>query len=164
MALMMTFDSNSFSLRHKFNIVEECLEKWLKWRFAVLCMCFLASFVQLRLAVAHAPVEERIEALTKMIEQDQKNADLFLKRGGLYSSHEEWSAAVVDFERASELNPDLAAVDMYLGRMFLASGRPEQSEEALKRFLLQVPNHAEARVTLAMALVQLGRRMEAVEE
>ncbi len=127
-------------------------------------MCFLVSFVQLRLAVAHAPVEERIEALTKMIEKDQKNADLFLKRGELYSSHEEWSAAVVDFERASELNPDLAAVDMYLGRMFLASGRPVQSEEALKRFLLQVPNHAEARVTLAMALVQLGRRMEAVEE
>jgi tetratricopeptide (TPR) repeat protein len=127
-------------------------------------MCFLVSFVLLRLAVAHAPVEERIEALNKMIDQDQKNADLFLERGGLYSSHGEWTPAVADFERAAELNPDLAEVDMYLGRMFLASGRPVQAEKALKRFLLQVPNHAEARVTLAMALVKLGRRREAVVE
>ncbi len=120
--------------------------------------------MQLRLAVAHAPIEERIEALNKMIEQDQKNADLFLKRGELFSSHEEWSAAVADFERASELSPDLTVVDMYLGRMFLASGRLVQAEEALSRFVSQVPNHADARVTLAMTLVQLGRRREAVDE
>ena len=161
---MMTFDSNSFSLRPWFNIVEEYLKKSLKWRFTVLCMCFIVSFVQLRLAVAHAPIEERIEALTKMIEKDQKNADLFLKRGGLYSTHREWTSSVADFERAAELNPDLVAVDMSLGRMFLASGRPVQAEEALKRFILRVPNHAEARVTLATALVQLDRRREAVVE
>ncbi len=148
--------------------MEECLEKSLKkWRFAVLCicMCFLVSFVvQLRLAVAHAPIEERIEALTKMIEKDQKNADLFLKRGGLYSSHREWTSAVADFERVAEIDPDLAEVDMSLGRMFLASGSLVQAEEALKRFILRVPNHAEARVTLATVLVQLDRRREAVVE
>ncbi len=71
---------------------------------------------------------------------------------------------LADFERVAEINPDLAEVDMSLGRMFLASGRPVQAEEAFKRFILQVPNHAEARVTLAMALVQLDRRREAVVE
>ncbi len=120
--------------------------------------------MQLRLAVAHAPIEERIEALNKMIEQDQKNSDLFLKRGELYSSHEEWSAAVADFERASKLSPDLAVVDMYLGKMLLASGRLVQAEKALTRFISQVPNHAEAHVMLASVLVQLGRRRAAAEK
>ncbi len=127
-------------------------------------MCFSVHFVQLQLAVAHAPVEERIDALTKMIEKDQKNVDLLLERGGLYSSHGEWTLSVADFDRAVELNPDLAEVDMSLGRMFLASGRLVQAEEALKRFILRVPNHAEARATMATALVQLDRRREAVVE
>ncbi len=163
-ALMMTLIMTVSLSGLWFNIVEEYLKKSLKCRFAVLCMCFSVSFVQLQLAVAHAPVEERIDALTKMIEKDQKNADLLLERGGLYSSHGEWTLSVADFEHAAELNPDLAEVDMYLGRMFLASGRPVQAEEALKRLIFRVPNHAEARVTLATALVQLGRRREAVEE
>ncbi len=161
---MMILNSNRYSLAPYFDTVKECLEKSLKWRFAALCMCFIVSLVQLRLAVAHAPIEERIEALNKMIEQDQKNADLFLKRGELHSSHEDWSAAVADFERASELSPDLAAVDMSLGRLLFASGRLVQAEEALTRFISQVPNHAGAHVTLARVLVQLDRRRAAAEE
>ncbi len=138
--------------------------KSFKLRFVVFGVCLILFFVQLQLAVAHAPIEKRIEALTKMIEKDQENADLFLERGGLYSSHGEWASAVADFEHVAELNPDLAAVDLSLGRMFLASGRLIQAEDALERFNLRVPNHAEAHVTLAMVLVQLDRRREAVAE
>ncbi|HSF15825.1 MAG TPA: hypothetical protein VLK65_09750, partial [Vicinamibacteria bacterium] len=65
----------------------------------------------------HADIEIRIADLTKKIEADPANAELYLKRGELHRVHEDWESALADYRRAAELDPALITVHLARGRM-----------------------------------------------
>ena len=113
---------------------------------------------------AHGDLHEQIAALTKQIEKQPRNAELYLKRGELHRLHEEWRAAAADYDRAAELGPDLAAVDLARGKMLLASGQTAAAKEALDRFLTAHPDHADALVTRARTAAKLGEHARAAED
>ena len=50
-------------------------------------------------------------------EQDPNNASLYLKRGELHRIHQDWPAAAADYDRAAQLDPNLAVVDLARGAM-----------------------------------------------
>ncbi len=92
------------------------------------------------------------------------NARLYLKRGELQRLHRDWDAALADYNRASELAPDLSGVHLSRGRMWFESGRFSSALTELDRFLFAQPGHAEGLLWRARALVKLGNGLEAAED
>jgi tetratricopeptide (TPR) repeat protein len=116
--------------------------------------CFLLC---LNSAFGHGPLDEQIADVTKEIHQNPRDPRLFLKRGELHHFHEDWPAALADFDTAAQLNPKLALVDLYRSKTLLAAGRPQDAKAALDRFFVDNPNHVEGLLTRARTLVRLGQ-------
>ena len=113
---------------------------------------------------AHGDLHEQIAILTKQIEQEPGLADLYLKRGRLHRAHRAWTSALEDFDRAAVLDPRLAIVDFQRGLTRLDAGEFAAARAALDRFVAAHPDHADALVARARALVGLGQRPAAVED
>jgi tetratricopeptide (TPR) repeat protein len=114
--------------------------------------------------VAHGPIDEQITAITNRIKVDTQNPGLYLKRGELHSHHRDWDAALADYERAAQLDPTLATVDLARGTTLLEAGRYSQAKMALDRFLAQHSDHVRAVATRARVCVKLDKYREAVED
>jgi tetratricopeptide (TPR) repeat protein len=114
-------------------------------------------------AQAHADLLLQIEDLTKDIAKNP-TADLYLRRGELRREHVEYEAAYTDFEQASVLNPQLAIVDLFRGRLFLDWGWPLSARACLDRLLIRQPRHVDGLVFRARALVKLNQRLAAVRD
>src|SRR5437867_5554055 len=115
-------------------------------------------------AGAHPDLIIQIEEVTKQIEQEPNNPELYLKRGELRRAHVEWDAAYADYERASALAPDWSLIDLARGRLFLDSGWPLCARAVLDRFLTRQPNHVEALILRARALARLNLRLAAAQD
>jgi tetratricopeptide (TPR) repeat protein len=108
-------------------------------------------------AVAHGAIHEQIAEVTQQISQDSSNARLYVRRGELQSEHGDWKAALGDYDRAGQLNPDLIIIDLARGRTLFNLGQYDSAKEALDRFLVGEPRHAEAWILRARTLAQLGQ-------
>jgi tetratricopeptide (TPR) repeat protein len=138
----------------------------------------IVPFIRLSLAVASATLllgpfpcssadpdlQEQIDALTKLIQKEPTKPELYVQRGELYRSDNNWDTALADFEYAGTLNPKLPALDLSRGRLFAAAKWWRSAKGYLDRFLLRQPDHAEALILRGRVLVQLGQRLAAVED
>ena len=115
-------------------------------------------------AAAHGAIDEQIATLASRIKEDPQNAALYLKRGELHSYHLDWDAAIADYDRAAQLDPTLAGVDLARGKTLLHAGSPTRAKSALDRFLAKHPEHAGALATRARVLVILGQRHAAAAD
>jgi len=115
-------------------------------------------------AGAHPDLLVQIEEVTKQLEKEPNNPELYLKRGELWRAHVEWEAAYADYERASALAPDLAIIDLARGRLFLDSGWPLSARAILDRFLSRQPGHVEALILRARACTRLNLRLAAAQD
>lgn len=106
----------------------------------------------------------QIEQLTKEIEKDPGNVELYLRRGSLFRNHVDFEASYADFAKANSLAPQLATVDLMRGQLFLDWGWPLSARAYLDRFLTRQPNHVEGLVFRARALVKLNMRLAAVRD
>lgn len=129
-------------------------------------MEFLAAGVPLLLALAstHEELQLQIERISRQIEAEPARALLHFRRGELYRLHEDWAAARADLERAAALDPELAAVDLALGRICNRTGDARAAKAVLDRFLSRRPDHAEGLIERARARAALGERRAAVED
>lgn len=115
-------------------------------------------------ALAHGDTHERIKSLTEQLKLDPSNAQLYLERGVLYREHRKWRAALEDFERAEQLEPELADIELSRGVTLLEAGRPELAKEALDNFLTSNPDHPEALMARARAQARLGNHLAAAAD
>ncbi len=132
-------------------------------RFAFL-LAFACSLMLLQRAAAHGDVHEQIAAVSAQLEREPRNAALLLKRGELHRVHQDWGAALADFQRVAALDPDLAAIDFYRGRLLLEAGHPTEARSYLDRFLAREPNSVQALLTRARVHAKLGDRAAAARD
>lgn len=123
-----------------------------------------AGLVSPAAAFAHADIVERITGLDQQIVAAPQDPALYLKRGELHRLHQDWPAALGDYDRAARLDPDNPAVHYYRGRLRLESGDPAQARPLLDRFLAARPNHANALLVRSRALVSLGEPLTAADD
>lgn len=116
------------------------------------------------IASAHGATHEQIAALTIKINLDPRNADLYVRRGELYSDHGNWKSALDDFQRAGQLDSNLTLVDLARGRTLYHAGQFEPAKSALDQFLAKEPIHPQARILRARTLSQLGQWDASVED
>lgn len=121
-----------------------------------------ALFTWVGLALAHGPLDEQIANKTREIRQNPNRADLYLERGELHRHHEDWPAAMADYDTAAALDPELHVVDLARGKLMLDAGWYDRALPPLNRFLRRYPDNGDARLTRARVLVQLKRHLEAV--
>jgi predicted Zn-dependent protease len=113
---------------------------------------------------AHGDLHLQIQEVTKTIEKDPRNAELYLKRGELHRAHQEWDAAQADYDHAHVLDPKMSVVDLARGRMFLEANWPISAKVALDRFLAIYTNHVEGLTARARTLVKLDQRLAAARD
>ena len=95
---------------------------------------------------------ERI--FTEIIEQNQRDYNLFLKRGETYIGLKEYEKAIEDFETANRLRPDIA--DYKLARVYALQGNTERSVEYLEK-------HLNSRYKLPESSVRLDEAFKNIE-
>jgi len=113
---------------------------------------------------AHGDLHEQIAAVTRQLEKDPKNAELYLKRGELHRAHQDWDQAQADYDRAISLDPGLTVIDFTRGRMFLEANWPHSAKVCLDRFLLKHTNHVEGFIARARTLVKLEKPLDAAHD
>ena len=138
---------------------------WLKSdviRFAVSACLFVA----LRGAVnAHGDVHEAIGRVNAQIAEHPDDAHLFLNRGGLFRSDEDWPAALADFEKARALNPELAPLARVArAEVLLLSGKHGQAKVELDTLISESPRTMYAYVVRARCLVAENEPAKAAED
>lgn len=75
---------------------------------------------------------QQIESLLKKsIELDPKFPEAHLQLGNLYSDQRKYGAAVPEYERALELNADLADAHYRLGQAYVHLGRKDEAQQQL---------------------------------
>lgn len=112
---------------------------------------------------AHAEIDARVAAVAKQIVADPRNAELYLKRAELHRLHQDWAAALADYQRAEQLARHLEVV-FYRGRMWLNAGRLDLAKSALDHFLRIKPHHANALRVRARVLSRLGDPLAAADD
>ena len=115
-------------------------------------------------ASAHIDAELQIADVTRRLQQEPRNAVLYLKRGDLHRSLRRWDLALSDYDRAAAISPTLIVVDLARGKTLLEAGRAEQARTALDRFLGRQPGHAEGLVARARAQVSLGHLQSGLDD
>ncbi|HEX9653174.1 MAG TPA: tetratricopeptide repeat protein [bacterium] len=106
---------------------------------------------------AHGPLDEQIAQVTKDIRQHPNDPILYLKRGELHHFHEDWPAALADYDTAANLDSKLSIVDLYRSKTLLAASQPQEAMAALDRLFLHNPNHIDGLLTRARTLVRLSQ-------
>ncbi len=114
--------------------------------------------------MAHSPIDERIADLTEQIRNDPVDASLYLERGEFQRHHRDWAAALKDYDRALELDPQLTTVDYCRGQMFLDADRYGEALNALNRYLGRQPDQPDALLARARALTKLGEPLAASQD
>jgi len=104
---------------------------------------------------AHEGISDQIREVNTQIRYDPKNPELYIKRGELYRVEQRWHAALADYKRASDLDPNLALVDFCKGRMYLDAGQPQIAKRYIDIFLKKKPDHAEGLIVRARILMKL---------
>ena len=124
---------------------------------AVRRMLFAAVMLVPSFLMAHPGLEIRIAAVTERIQQHPGNAELYVLRGELHREHRDWEAALADYGRASELDPDIATVELARGMLYFDSGRLTEAKSELDRFLVKNPKDSRGRAARARIFVKLGQ-------
>jgi tetratricopeptide (TPR) repeat protein len=106
-------------------------------------------------------VERGIRGLTGAIRSFPTVPSLLVWRGQLKLQLWDRSGAILDFERAAELDPHCALAHGWAARALLESGRPAAAVERARRALALEPRFWIARQWLAESLRALGETREA---
>jgi len=84
--------------------------------------------------------------------------------GNMLQERREWRRAIACYEAALAHDPRYMSAYFNLGRALLDINDPVRAESCLRQAAALAPNDAQTRSTLARAIVEQGRREEALEE
>lgn len=115
-------------------------------------------------AGAHADLILQIEELTKSIEKDSNNAELYLRRAHLRREHLEYDLSNADIEKAYLLSTNLVQIDLMRGRLYLEWGWPLSARACLDRYLIREPKSADGLVLRARVLNRLNLQRASIQD
>ncbi len=108
--------------------------------------------------LAHGPVHELINEVSKKIEADPQNARLYLERGEYYRLDHDFDAAYSDLLFAERLDPNLHIdVSFHLAKLFSEHRYPQSGLGYINEFLTVYPQHIKGLITRAGIYKQLGQ-------
>jgi len=115
-------------------------------------------------AHAHEQLAEQIARVSAQIARLPANAELRVRRAELYRAARQYQQALADLNRASVIDPTLAAIDLVRAHVCLDMRDPAAAADAASRFLARHAGHADALIVRGRALAILGRGHDAVAD
>ncbi len=113
---------------------------------------------------AHSDIHERVNALIEQIHNNPQDPSLLFKRAELNRQHQDWDAALADYDQVEKLDADFTALDFGRGRTLFEAGRAEEALVSLDRYLKHHPQHIRALLTRARANTALARYQSAIAD
>lgn len=130
----------------------------MKLNGVLLAICML---MQPGAAMAHPGADARIARLDRLIENNPRQQQLFILRGGIYSHEGDWQLAEQDFERAQSLG-DRADSEFDWGLLHYRRGEYVHARQAFSRYLHKYPHHEQALLYRARASQEMGDAQSAL--
>jgi len=112
----------------------------------------------------HPDIEERIEAIDKLLLKTPDDPDLYYKRGQLHFQHEEFDDALADFEHVMQLDPDNDEVQVARAAALLHGGWPKSAKIILDAFLRDHKENATVMQLRARAFQAMGNHLLAAQD
>ena len=137
---------------------------WLRGFRAAVALFLLAVAVASPVVRAHGDLQEQRETASARIKADPGNAELYFRRAELYRQHEEWPAAIADYDQVERLAPGNDAVHLGRAKLLQAMGRYQAALGELNRFLDAQPDNVDALVTRARVRERMGQHALAAED
>jgi len=113
---------------------------------------------------AHAGVHEQIAGLSRLIEQDPANEQLYVSRGKAHHIHGSLDKAVSDFIKALDIDPGNVAAETSLGRIYLEQGYHGKAIVHLDSALASQAHNVRAVTTRAQANKTAGKPLLAAQD
>lgn len=105
-----------------------------------------------------------IDQIGKLIRENPKNADLFIRRSELYLKADKLDDAINDLEIALKVDTLRKQVYLDLSELYIKQGHSEKSKDILKLCLARFPFYAEGRIELARLYFLVQMYSEAMME
>ena len=115
-------------------------------------------------ALAHDGIPERIATLSAQIASHPPSAEILVRRAELYRLAREWRLAAADLERATDVDPTLASIDLARAHLLADTGRFQAAADAASRVLTHESNHVDALLVRARARARLNRGRDALAD
>lgn len=125
---------------------------------------FVLVGAQTASVAAHATFEEHSHHVDGELARYPNDPQLRIKRGDLLRLEGRYQEALVEYDKAAELDPDLASLELARGLLYADAGWYLVGLYHLDRFLEREPRHSHARKTRAKCLEKLGRLRAAADE
>ncbi|MEL7532300.1 MAG: hypothetical protein AAFN10_13365 [Bacteroidota bacterium] len=127
-------------------------------RFATVYPFLLLLCLPYQALLAHGPVHELINEVSKQIEADPQNARLYLERGEYYRLDHNFDASYSDLLFAERLDSSLHIdVAFHLAQLFSEQRYPQSALTYIDKFLAAYPQHVKGLITRAGIYKQLGQ-------
>lgn len=97
-----------------------------------------------QITMAHGPIHEKIEKVTKQIKRHPEDADLYIERAGYYKIDDDFDKSFADYQMARILNPNLTTIDFLLAELFHEFNYNHSALVCIKSFEKLKINQAEA--------------------
>lgn len=115
-------------------------------------------------AWGHGDLHEQIDAVSRELLASPLDGALYFRRAELRRAHEEWPAALKDYDEAEALEVDPKAVRLGRAKTLQGLRRPGEARRELDWLIEHAPNHVEAFVTRARVRVALADHIGAAAD
>lgn len=110
-----------------------------------------------------SPVDpNELQALESLAARDKANAQVRVELGNLLMDHSRFDEAARWYREALALKPDVPDVLVDLGACLVNGGKPAEGLVEFDKALKKDPGHKKAAFNKGIALMETGRRQEAV--
>jgi tetratricopeptide (TPR) repeat protein len=114
--------------------------------------------------LAHGDIDEQIISVSKRLEANPTDPELYIKRGDLYRLHQDWQASLADFKQGQKLSPENREIHFYMGRLFWDSGEPENAKSNLDNYLSHYPDSIGGLTLRSRVLAKMNKVSLAVKD
>jgi tetratricopeptide (TPR) repeat protein len=104
-------------------------------------LCFFVIFGHF--ASAHGPIHEKIKHVTKKIDNDPSNPNLYVQRAGYYKIDRDFDKSFADYQTARNLDHSLKTIDYLVAELFYEFDYFNSALASLNSFQNQKINIAE---------------------
>lgn len=108
----------------------------------------IITFFYTSMALAHGTIGSRLDNLEHQLEESPNDAHLYLARGRLYQERHNQAAALLDYQRAENIDPRLYAVQYWRGLLYLEHGFLDDALTTLNQYV-QLTDAAKGYAALA---------------
>ena len=142
-------------------------EKWTKGLRVQKCLfltCFSLLISHYVMAQSHNNWRDSLNVLNKQIATQPWSADLHLRKAAVNLELKQWQYAIDEYSQVLQKEPRNLAALFYRAYANTHLHRFDLAYNDLNDLLGVVPNHFEARLSLAIVMQQIGKKKESLDQ